>query len=234
MNAPPSLENLTRGAVAGTKPSTYSLLLNALPFVLICCGAFAVFVSESWPARTVIAFAWIYLMPPLIARAAVRVFGAPIGEALGQETHAYKVWWFITQLQVLFNRLPIFEELLRIMPGAYPLWLRLWGARVSMKVYWGPGAMLADRMHVVIGSGVVIGTRAVLAPHLAYKDSAGVFRVTIAPIEIGDDVLVGAYAGIGPGCRIEAGSEIPAASFLRPNTAWQRGSRVRVARPRTP
>jgi hypothetical protein len=208
------------------------LLLNALPFLYVLGGVMAVVAVDTLTTRLMIALTWIYLWPPVIARGAVRLLGSQVGDALGQETRAYKIWWFVTQLQVPFNRLPVFEELLRIIPGVYPLWLRLWGAHVSMKVYWGPGALLTDRMLVTIGSGVVIGTRAVLSAHLAFKDSDGEFRVTIAPIEIGDDVLVGAYAGIGPGCRIEAGSEVPAASFLRPGTIWQRGPARKAIRPR--
>jgi len=74
--------------------------------------------------------------------------------------------------------------------------------------------------------------RAVLSGHLAMKDSSGAFRVTLAPVEIGEGALIGAYAGIGPGCRVAAGEEVPAAAFLRPFTQWTGGRRVKADRPR--
>jgi len=232
MNAPPLPDELTRTRVAGTRPSGYSLALNALPFVYLACGAGAVFVVDSLAMRALVALGWIYLLPPLITRLVLAVCGSSEGENLGQDTRAYKLWWFVTQMQVVFNRFPALEEALRLVPALYPLWLRLWGARVSLKVYWASGAMIVDRTLIDVGSGVVIGTRAVISAHLATKDAAGAFRVAIARVEIGDDVLIGAYAGIAPGCRIESGAEVPAAAFLRPYTQWARGARVRADRPR--
>ncbi len=233
MNAPQSHNDLTRTRVADTRPSGYSLALNALPLVYLLCGVGAIALTDDIGRRVLIGMAWLYVLPPVIVRLALGVCGGVEGENLGQETRAYKLWWFVTQMQVVFNRFPALEEALRLVPALYPLWLRLWGARSSFKVYWACGAMVLDRTLLSVGSGVVIGTRAVLASHLAYKDEAGAFRVTIARVEIGDDVLIGAYAGIGPGCRIDAGSEVPAAAFLRPFTRWTRGNRGRADRPRT-
>jgi acetyltransferase-like isoleucine patch superfamily enzyme len=92
--------------------------------------------------------------------------------------------------------------------------------------------MVVDRHAVHIERGAVIGARAVIAGHLAVKDAAGAFRVTLAPVEIGPGALIGAYAGIAPGCSIGAGEEVPAASFLRPFTRWSGGRRRRPDRPR--
>lgn len=217
--------------VPGESPSRYSLLLNALPFLYLVAGFASLAYATSTLGRLAIATVWLYLLPPLVARVCMAMFGSPTGRDLLQSARAYRVWWFLAQLQVVFNRVPALEEVLRIVPGLYPLWLRLWGARVSLKVYWGPGSLVTDRMLLEIGAGVVIGTRAVLSAHLACKDEAGAFRVTIAPVVIGDGALIGAYAGIGPGCRIDAGSEVPAAAFLRPDTHWQRGRRLRTGRP---
>jgi len=233
MNAPQQPEVLTRVTVAGVQPSRYSIALNALPFVYLLCGIGVVALAAGVGARVALALGWLYLVPPVVVRATIALFGPMQGTALEQDSRTYKLWWFATQMQVVFNRFPVLEEGLRIVPGLYPLWLRLWGARTSFKVYWASGAMVVDRTLLRVGAGVVVGTRAVLSAHLAYKDEAGVFRVTVAPIEIGDDVLIGAYAGIGPGCRIEAGAEVPAAAFLRPYTRWTRTARERTDRPRT-
>jgi hypothetical protein len=231
MNAP-QLDDLTRVLPPGAKPSAYSLALNFLPFLHLLVGAVLVWAVDGTPARVAAALAWIYLLPPLASRVAMLLFGVPRGEGLDQNARAFRIWWFLVQWQVLFNRFGFLEELLRMVPGLYALWLNLWGARVSPVVYWGPGAVVADRQSVRIGPGAVIGTRAVLAGHLAVKDAQGAFRITLAPVEIGEGALIGAHAGIGPGCRIAAGEEVPAAAFLRPFTQWTGGRRVKADRPR--
>jgi len=228
----PQLDELTRALPAGAKPSGYSLALNFLPLLQLLAGAAVLWFVDGAMVRIGAALAWIYILPPLAGRIAMALFGAPAGEGLSQEARAYKVWWFLTQLQVLFNRFGFLEELLRMVPGLYALWLNAWGARVSPVVYWGPGAVVADRQSVRVGPGAVVGTRAVLAGHLAVKDAHGAFRVTLAPVEIGAGVLIGAYAGIGPGCRVAAGEEVPAAAFLRPFTQWAGRRRVKADRPR--
>src|SRR5256885_7511363 len=101
-----------------------------------------------------------------------------------------------------------------MVPGLYALWLNAWGARVSPVVYWGPGAVVVDRQAARVARGAVIGTRAVLAGHLAAKDSSGAFRVTLAPVEIGEGAPVRAHAGIGPGRRGGAGGGGAAAALL--------------------
>jgi hypothetical protein len=232
MNAP-QLDDLRRVLPPGAKPSAYSLALNFLPFLHLLAGAVLVWAVDGAPARVAAALAWIYLLPPLASRIAMQLFGTPQGEGLDQNARAFKVWWFLVQWQVLFNRFGFLEELLRMVPGLYALWLNLWGARVSPLVYWGSGAAVVDRPSVRIAAGAVIGTRAVLAGHLAVKGAHGEFLVTLAPVEIGERALIGAYAGIAPGCRVAAGEEVPAATFLRPHTYWSEGRRARPQRPRT-
>jgi hypothetical protein len=226
----PRRDALGHPAVAG-RPSTYTLVLNLLPLAHLVAGALVVASLEGWAAHAWVGTAWIYLLPPVAVRFVQMIAGPFEGEALDQTSRAYKTWWFSTQMQVVFNRLPVLEELLRLVPGVYAAWLRLWGSRASAKVYWAAGSLVTDRGLIDVGAGVVIGTRAVLAPHLAYKDELGAYRVTVARVRIDDGVMVGAYAGVGPGCRIEAGAEVPAAAFLRPYTEWRREGRRRSARP---
>lgn len=233
MSDPHALPDPRRAVRAtGARPSAYTLVLNALPLVHVLGGIAAIAALDGWAGRAAAAAGWIYLLPPVAARIALAVAGGCEGSGLEQSARAYKAWWFATQMQVLFNRLPALEEALRLVPGLYALWLRSWGARVSPRVYWAAGTMVTDRMLVDVGDDVVVGTRAVLASHLAYRDEHGELRVTVARVRIGDSVLIGAYAGIGPGCTVEAGSEVPAAAFLRPFTDWRRDRPLRTPRPR--
>jgi len=220
-----------REAIA-ERPSAYSLALNFVPLALVACGIALVWIADTFLAGFAVAILWIYLAPPLIGRAAIALFGRPEGEALSQHSRAYKVWWLLMQLQLPFNRFAFLEELLRLVPGAYALWLALWGSKVSLVVFWGPGALAMDRHALRIGPAAVIGTRAVLSGHLAIKDDEGAFRVTLAPVEIGAGALIGGNAAIGPGCSVAPGEEVPAATFMRPFTRWESGGRVKAPRPR--
>ena len=65
----------------------------------------------------------------------------------------------------MFNRLPWIEEILRLVPGLYALWIFLWGGRVSPLVYWAPGSLVIDRPLVIVEAGAVIGMGAGLAGH---------------------------------------------------------------------
>lgn len=209
------------------RPSGYSLALNALPLVYALCAAVI-----AWRAGLMASVAWIYLAPPLVARLAITLLGRPQGEALDQGSRAYKVWWLLAQLQMPFNRFTFLEELLRLVPGVYALWLNLWGSKVSALVLWGPGVLALDRHDLHIGPSAILGTRAVLAGHVAVKNEAGQYRLTLAPVEIGPGALIGGNAYVGPGCCVGPGEALPAATFMRPFTRWERGARVKAPRPR--
>src|SRR5262245_8451638 len=108
----------------------YTLALNYVPLAQLLLGTFLI-TGQAESLGQVIAWtlAWIFLLPPLVCRLTLFAFGIPQGRALTQHDRAYKAWWFTYQWQVLFNRLPWLEELLRIVPGLYALWLYCWGGR---------------------------------------------------------------------------------------------------------
>ena len=88
--------------------------MNYIPVLLLTIGGCVVVSLSRWPGYAVLAaLVWIYVVPPLICRLTLAIFGRPAGHALGQESRGYKVWWFLLQLQSLHNRLPWLEELLR-------------------------------------------------------------------------------------------------------------------------
>ena len=64
------------------------------------------------------------------------------------------------QLQVLYSAFPA----LRLVPGLYSAWLRLWGSRVGRAVYWTPQVKITDRGLLKVGDGVVFGHRVVSIP----------------------------------------------------------------------
>ena len=72
------------------------------------------------------------------------------------------------QLQVLYSAFPA----LRLVPGLYSAWLRLWGSRVGRAVYWTPQVKITDRGLLKVGDGVVFGHRVVSIPKGVSTDPA--------------------------------------------------------------
>ena len=60
------------------KPDVFSLALNVLPFAHLASGVALAFAATSTLlAGCLLMAAWIYLMPPLVGRATLAVFGVP-------------------------------------------------------------------------------------------------------------------------------------------------------------
>lgn len=174
-------------------------------------------------ATTVLGLAWVYLLPPLLCRATLLVFGRPATTEATPADRLYKVWWFLTQLQMPFNRISLLEEALRLIPGAYALWLNLWGAHVSPFAFFSREVFIADRYLVRIGRGAVFAAYTGITPHLVDRGPDGRLRLILAPVEVGPNAIVGIGAGLGPGCRVGPGETLPAGRRLPPFTAWEAG-----------
>lgn len=169
--------------------------------------------------RAAFALCVLYLLPPLAARlTAVLV---PIGRGeLTMGERGFLGWWLSAQWQLVFNRLRPLEELLRIVPGLYSMWLRLWGARVGSLVYWSPGVLILDRGLLSVGDGAVLGAGARLTGHVLMP-AAGGARLVVAPITIGRRALIGAYSLLSPGVEVGEGQASPPLRPLRPFTRWR-------------
>jgi hypothetical protein len=201
--------------------TAYSLALNYLPLAQLALGA-ALVAWQAQSLRSVLAWsaAWLYLVPPVVSRATLLLFGWPEGRGLTQDTRAYKVWWFTHQWQVVFNRLPWLEELLRLVPGLYALWIRLWGGQVSPWAYWGPGSLVVDRYLVVVEPGAVIGMGAGLTGHIGHLSADGIFLVDVAAPRVGRGAMMGARSGLGPGAELAPQQVLPAGRMMPPFVRW--------------
>ena len=186
--------------------------------VLPLCGYAPLWVIALAPAC-------LYLLPPLVVRLTLLVF--PIADGRFRLTDAeFLRWWFTAQWQIVFNRLPMLEEILRLVPSCYSLWLRLWGAKVGALVYWSPGCIVLDRSFVDIGSRVVIGAAARLHSHLIMQ-SGGKTSLVIARITIGDDALVGGLSLVLPGVRVHDGQQTRGARPAVPFSEFKDGRCIR-------
>lgn len=162
----------------------------------------------------------IYALPPLAHRVAAILFKPHLGRH-SVASPAFLRWWLSAQWQVTFNRLPMLEEVLRIVPGLYSAWLRLWGAKIGSLVYWSPGVVALDRPYLCVGNRVVFGAGVRLNPHLIVPGKKNEAQLWLAPITLGDDTLIGGYSLITAGCTVPAGLSVPAGKFVRPFSTWR-------------
>ena len=125
----------------------------------------------------------------------------------------YSSWWGSHQIQVIYIAIPALEAVLRLIPGVFSGWLRLWGAKIGRNVYWTPGLEIADRGLLEIGDRVVIGHRVGIYSHII-KPRKQDLMLYVKKVKIGNDVFVGAGSHLAPGVVIKDGVYIPVATNL--------------------
>lgn len=180
-----------------------------------------------WSVRLLALIGWVFVVPPLVARLLLSRWSVP-SEDVAFGSDDFFRWWAVSNLQGLFNRLPFLEESLRLFPGLYSAWLRLWGARIGRLTYWSPGVVVLDRPFIEIGDHVVCGVGVNLSSHLILHKAPGGLRLHVAPIRIGDGAIVGGYTVVGPGTEIAPHQATNACQALRPFTRFERGRRLRA------
>jgi hypothetical protein len=168
----------------------------------------------------------LYIVPPLIVRAALS--WRPLADGrYGLHSPEFLWWWFSGQCQIVFNRLPLLEELLRLAPGAYSAWLRLWGARVGSLVYWSPGVVIVDRPLIDVGNRAVLGIGVRVCPHLLLRGEHDEAALLLGHVRIGDESLIGGFAVLLPGVHVHDGEELRGARVAPPFAEYQSGRCIR-------
>lgn len=206
-----------------SRPPAIALVLVWWPLVFVsatvavACSPWWLELPPGFPPLALAALAsvaWWYLIPPLLARCLMVIAGRPQGTCTLASRRGL-VWFALLQLQLPFQRLAITEELLRLVPGLYQGWLRLWGSTIAWTSVWSPGVVVADRWGLRVGAGAVIGARAHLGAHVLVPGSTGP-ELTIAPVQIGAHAVVGALCAVGPGAIIDDHAVLPATRPLPP------------------
>lgn len=205
----------------------YMLTMNYFLPAYLLLGGLLVFNAPSILTTVLITMAWLYLVLPLCCRIVLIASGRPTG-TVDESSRVFAWWWFISQLQILYSRVPLLEEILRIVPGLYSLWLRLWGARVSLLVYWSPGVHVFDRYHLTIQQGVLIGGGCRIGAHTIKRKQDGRLELIVAPLLIERGCTIGMNAAVGPGAHIFANETVPAGKMLRPFSGWRDSKEVRA------
>jgi hypothetical protein len=178
----------------------------------------------------------LFLLPPLVVRASTwwrpwpaEAPGGSEGGTIGRlepGSLGFLHWWFAAQWQVIFTRLPMLEEMIRLIPGLYSLWLRLWGARVGSLVYWSPGVVILDRSLVRIGSRVIFGVGARLTPHVLAPNGPRRMALYLSPITVGDGAVIGGYSVLLPGCEVAEGEVTPPFRTIHAFSRFANGRRT--------
>ncbi|HEX4924617.1 MAG TPA: sterol desaturase family protein [Bdellovibrionales bacterium] len=153
------------------------------------------------------AFCVLYVLPPLAYRLHNRFY--PLKTGMTRLSGGdYSPWWGGHQIQLLYIAVPSLEALLRVIPGVYSAWLRLWGSRVGRGVYWTPQVEITDRALLEIGDHVVFGHKAAFYNHVVNPKKDKMF-LYVNVTKIGSGVFVGAGSRVGPGAVIESGVQLP-------------------------
>lgn len=200
------------------------LLANLIPLAHLT-AAVAVGVVAGGPRGWLGAAAVLYLLPPLAARLLTAACGKPAGRYAPTDG-AFLVWWATLQLQTLFLRLPFLEELLRLVPGLYSAWLRLWGSRVGGRVYWSAGTVVLDRGYLDVGDGVVFGAGVRLNGHVLAKED-GRLTLIVDAVRVGAGAAVGGYSLLTAGTEVAPGETLRACLLSPPYSQWEGGRRVK-------
>jgi hypothetical protein len=177
-------------------------IISFYPAFILALSAVTLFwlVSDPSLIQPVLLIAIIYLLPPLSFRIHNLFF--PIRKRTSNlSERKYSPWWGAHMIQIIYIALPQLESLLRLIPGLYSLWLRLWGSRVGRNVYWTPNVEITDRHLLDIGDRVVIGHKTKFLGH-AIKPRGDAMMLYTHTIRVGNDVFIGAGSRIGPGAVI--------------------------------
>ncbi|HVJ92710.1 MAG TPA: hypothetical protein VM580_23075 [Labilithrix sp.] len=167
------------------------------------------------PLSLVALAAVLYVLPVLAFR--IHDLVCPIREGESRmDGKTYCPWFGGHQFQLIYIAIPQLEALLRIVPGLYSAWLRLWGSRVGRGVYWTPRVEILDRNLLDIGHGVVFGHMSGASGHLIMPTKNGGVRLQLARVRIGDGAFIGGASYLAPGAVLEAGAFLRMGNHVMP------------------
>ncbi|MCJ8278919.1 MAG: acyl transferase [Rivularia sp. ALOHA_DT_140] len=183
------------------------MLLGFSSFVWICYSPGILSITSL--------FFFVYGFPLLIHK--IHDYLYPVEEGISYlQGKKYSPWWGSHQIQSVYISFSFLESALRLIPGVFSLWLRLWGAKVGKNVYWTPKLEIADRSLIEIGDNVVFGQSCGLFSH-AIKPKKQDLMLYVKKIKIGSNVFIGGGSYLAPGVIIKDETFVSAASRLYPN-----------------
>lgn len=178
--------------------------------VIILCGW--LFIITPTVLHLVMVLLAIYILPIVAFKIQEQIVPLKEGKFDFSERR-YCPWWGSHQMQQVFSAIPFLEGILRIIPGAYSGWLRLWGSKIGKQVYWTPRIEIVDRSLLEIDDYVIFGHRSACCSHIiTNKDNK--MTLHIGKVKLGKSVLVGAGSRLGPGTQVADKITIPICSIF--------------------
>lgn len=164
-------------------------LIPAMQIMLVV-GVLLQCILEPSLLKIIFLLSTIYILPPLMWRIFSPLIPAQMGSSyLGNDTETVNGWFVSFQIQRLYNALPILEIPLKLIPGVYSSWLRLWGARIGENVNWKIKSRVIDRPFVHVGDRSLIGNETYLSAHSIKKENNR-YLLLLKEIIIGSDVVL--------------------------------------------
>jgi hypothetical protein len=158
------------------------------------------------------AIAAIYLVPVALYRL-MMLFTPQREGADHYDPYLFHPWGIAMRTQYIYDTLPLLEDVLRLLPPVYSLWLRLWGSKIGARVFFGPKMVIHDRAMLEIGNDVIFGQGATLSPHLLQPRGDRMILI-LKKIKIGHDCLVGGRSYMGPGCELSPRHSLAGAAYM--------------------
>ena len=178
--------------------------LFPLLFLLLCAAAVVRFVRDPSVCGFLASLAIAYLLPPLCFRLHDRYCPLRDGREDLADPRRYSAWWASQQFQIVYTMIPQLEMLLRLVPGLYSAWLRLWGSRIGRGVMWTPVVEVMDRSMLDIGDHVLVGHQVAMVAHTVMP-KGGRHVLHVARIQVGDNAFISGRSGLGLGARVAPG-----------------------------
>ena len=168
---------------------------------LLTVAALVAFVREPGFASAAAIVLVLYAVPV----ACYRLHNAlwPLVEGRSRlDAPGYSPWWGGHLFQVMYTAFPALEAALRLVPGLYSAWLRLWGSRIGRRVHWTPRIEIIDRSLLEVGDDVVFGHQVACYGHVVVRRGDAMV-LYVRRIRIGNRVMLGFACRLGPGVRID-------------------------------
>lgn len=179
-------------------------LFSYFPLLMTVLSLAALGVFAQWPSlwSAILLLFVLYVLPPTVQRVMFR--WAPLKQGIACiDGRLFCPWLASHHIQAFYDALPYLESLLRVFPGFYSMWLRMWGSHVGYGVEWPVRMDVLDRSLMDIGNRVVFSREVELVAHVRKKTDGGRSRVLVRGVRIGS------YAFLGAGSRISAGASVP-------------------------
>lgn len=159
-----------------------------------------------------------YLLSPLLWWILKLFFGRNTEGArrIGWHAKEGSTWVAYYQLQLIYTHFYFFERFLRLFPGLYSVWLRMWGSKIGKFVFWTAEMQIVDRGHLVVGDRVFFGNRCYISAH-AIKRIKNKFVLYVKNVSIGDGAMVSYRVHLSPGVVVGKRAHVEAGIDLYPN-----------------